>query len=368
MSVFRNEDNGTWYAMVRYDDWTGKRKQKMKRGFRTKREALAWEREFLLEKQADLDMTFESFYERYKADVIPKIKHNTWLTKQHIIETKILPYFKGRKISEITPADIIAWQNKMRVQPDRYGKPHSKTYLKTIHNQLSAIFNHAYRYYGLKVNPARRAGNMGSEETGEMLFWTKEEYLKFSDAMMDKDLSFYAFELLYWTGIRVGELLALTPSDFDLENRKLHITKSYQRLEGKDIITTPKTKKSNRTIILPQFLADEIGDYISSFYSIEPDTRLFPVTKNFLYHEMKRGCKETGVKKIRVHDLRHSHVSLLIHMGYSALAIGARVGHEAENITYRYAHLFPTVQTEMAEDLNVERSNNYVGEKPGQKR
>ena len=355
MSVYKNKDNNTWYSSVWYRTWTGERKQKMKRGFSTKREALAWEREFLLDKQDDLDMTFGTFYERYKADVMPKIKRNTWLTKEHIIEKKILPYFKDRKISEITPADIIAWQNEIRSQPDLHGKPHSKTYLKTIHNQISAIFNHAYRYYGLKTNPARRAGNMGSEETREMLFWTKAEYLQFAEAMKDKPVSFCAYELLYWTGIRIGELLALTPADFDFENRKLHITKSYQRLEGKDVITSPKTPKSNRVIIISEFLANEVKDYINSFYSIEPDTRLFPITKSYLHHEMNRGCRETGVKRIRVHDLRHSHVSLLIHKGYSALAIGARVGHEAESITYRYAHLFPSVQTEMAEDLNLER-------------
>lgn len=355
MVAYKNPENGTWYAMCRFTDWAGVRKQKIKRGFRTKKEALEWEREFLMQKQSNLDMTFGSFYERYKADIQPKIKHNTWLTKEHIIEHKILPYFKDRKMSEITPADIISWQNIMRKQKNKQGKYHSQTYLKTIHNQLSAIFNHAYRYYGLQVNPARRAGNMGSEETREMLFWTKEEYLKFSEAMMDKEVSFYAFELLYWTGIRLGELLALTPADFDFEKGILSITKSYQRLEGKDVITSPKTKKSNRNIVMPDFLTQEIQEYFKGFYCLEPDSRVFPVSKSYLHHEMDRGCKETGVKRIRVHDLRHSHVSLLIHMGYSALAIGSRVGHEAENITYRYAHLFPTVQSEMAERLNVER-------------
>ena len=355
MSVYRDENTGKWYSLSWYEDWTGTKKQKMKRGFKTRKEALAWEREFQLEKHANLDMTFESFYERYKADVKPKIKHNTWLTKEHIIEHKILPYFKNRVISEITPADIIAWQNEMREVLNKQGVNLSKTYLKTIHNQLSAIFNHAWRFYGLKENPARKAGNMGSEESREMLFWTKEEYLQFSEVMMDKEIYFYAFELLYWTGIRVGELLALTQQDFDLEKGTLTISKSYQRLEGKDIITSPKTKKSNRVIVMPGFLIEEIRDYINLFYGLEPDSRIFPVTKSNLYREMQRGCKVSGVKRIRVHDLRHSHVSLLIHMGFSALAIGERVGHEAENITYRYAHLFPTVQTDMANQLNVER-------------
>ena len=94
-----------------------------------------------------------------------------------------------------------------------------------------------------------------------MKFWTKEEYKKFSDEMMDKPVSFYAFEVLYWCGIREGELLALTPSDFDFDKGTLRINKSYQRLHGEDVITTPKTKKSNRTIKMPDFLCEEMQDY-----------------------------------------------------------------------------------------------------------
>lgn len=188
-----------------------------------------------------------------------------------------------------------------------------------------------------------------------MEFWTKEEYLKFSEAMMDKPLSYYAFELLYWCGVREGELLALSPSDFNFEKRTLRINKSYQRLEGEDVISTPKTKNSNRIVKMPQFLCDEMQDFFKQYYSLQLDDRIFPVTKYYLSHEMDRGCKESGVKRIRVHDLRHSHVSLLINMGFTALAIGKRVGHSAEKITYRYAHLFPSVQTEMVDRLDQER-------------
>ena len=172
---------------------------------------------------------------------------------------------------------------------------------------------------------------------------------------MDKPLSYYAFELLYWCGVREGELLALSPSDFNFEKRTLRINKSYQRLEGEDVISTPKTKNSNRIVKMPQFLCNEMQDFFKQYYSLQPDDRIFPVTKYYLSHEMDRGCKESGVKRIRVHDLRHSHVSLLINMGFTALAIGKRVGHSAEKITYRYAHLFPSVQTEMVDRLDQER-------------
>ena len=211
-------------------------------------------------------------------------------------------------MSSITPQQIIRWQNELINSRDKNGKPYSPVYLKTIQNQLSAIFNHAVRYYNLKENPCVKAGSMGKKKSREMLFWTKDEYLKFIDAMMDKPLSFYAFEMLYWCGIREGELLALTPADFDFQKRTVTISKSYQRISGRDVITTPKTEKSNRTITMPRFLVEEIQEYLAMQYDIGLNDRLFPITKNYLYREMQRGCKETGVKSIRIHDLRHPYV------------------------------------------------------------
>lgn len=360
MAAFKNKDNGTWYVQFRYTDWKGDRQQKLKRGFATKKEAQAWEREFLMEKQADINMSFESFVALYEKDIKPKLKLNTWLTKESIIQKKILPYFRNRKLSEITAKDIINWQSEIRELTDCHGRPLSKTYLKTVHNQLSAIFNHAIRYYGLQVNPAQKAGNMGMEERKEMQFWTREEYTRFSEAMMDKPISYYAFEMLYWCGIREGELLALTPADFNFERSTVSINKSYQRINKKDVITTPKTQKSIRVIQMPKFLCEEMQNYLKMLYGVERDSRIFPISKNYLHREMDRGSKAAGVKRIRIHDLRHSHVSLLIDMGFTALAIAERVGHESIDITYRYAHLFPTRQTEMANKLDMLRCEKGV--------
>lgn len=357
MAAFKDKKNGSWYVQFRYVDWKGERQQKLKRGFATKHEALDWEREFLMQKRCDPNMTFDSFAKLYEKDVKPRLKLNTWLSKESVIQKKILPYFAKRKLSEITPKDIIDWQNEIRLLTDSKGERYSPTYLKTIHNQLSCIFNHAVKYYGLTTNPAAKAGNMGKEERREIIFWTAEEYHKFSEAIMDKPLSFYAFEMLYWCGIREGELLALTPADFDFEKCTVSINKSYQRLNGQDLITTPKTEKSNRIIKMPQFLADEIQDYLKMLYGIQPGDRMFTVTKSYLHREMDRGAKEAGVKRIRIHDIRHSAVSLLIDMGFSATAIADRVGHESIDITYNYAHLFPSKQTEMADKLNMERGN-----------
>lgn len=353
MAVYKDGDK--WRVIYRYTNWQGERKQTQKRGFKTKREAQQWEREVMLKSESKLDMTFASFFEIYEADKKKRVKENTWESKSHIIRTKILPYFGNCKIAEIEPKDVIAWQSKLLGYQGENGEVYSSTYLKTIHSQLSAIFNHAVRFYHLPSNPAQKAGTMGCEEHKEMLFWTKEEYLKFADVMMDKPRSYYAFEMLYWCGVRMGELLALTPADFDFERQTVTINKSYQRLKGRDVITSPKTVKSNRTIKMPKFLCEEMQDYIRMLYDIDENERIFQITKSYLHHEMDRGAKVAGVKRIRIHDLRHSHISLLVEMGFSALAIADRVGHESIDITYRYAHLFPNKQTEMANQLDRER-------------
>ena len=132
----------------------------------------------------------------------------------------------------------------------------------------------------------------------------------------------------------------------------MSITKTFQHLNGRDVITEPKTPKSNRVVTMPDFLVDEMKDYLKMCYDLQPSDRLFPVTKSFLHHKMNTACKRLGIKHIRIHDLRHSHVSLLIDMGYNAVAIAERMGHESIDITYRYAHLFPTVQSDMASKLN----------------
>ena len=364
MPAYKDSKTGTWFVKFYCKDWTGENKQIKKRGFATKREALDYERNYKIRQENNLDMTFGEFWKLYTEDVKNYVKLNTWLTKEHIVETKILPYFKNLKMNEITPGDVRKWQNEMVAFRNENGKSYSQTYKKTMHNILSAIFNHACRFYNLKSNPARQAGNMGREEKKEMLFWTTEEYKKFSEAVIDKPVSFYAFEMLYWTGMRLGELLALAMEDFDFEKKTLRINKSYQQIKGKDVITTPKTRKSNRVLTLPDFLVDEMQDYISRLpWYLKVDDRIFTITKSGLHHEMDRGCRETGVKRIRVHDLRHSHVSMLIEMGFSAVDIANRVGHESVKVTYRYAHMFPNKDLMIAKKLNISRN----GEKDEQK-
>ena len=344
MKAEKDKKTGKWLIQYRYTDWQGKRRKSTKRGFATKREAEEWLRNFLITKKADFDMKFEDFWKMYCADMETRLREHTMRTKKYIVELKILPYFGNKRVNDITAADIRQWQNEL------IKMGYSPTYLKTINNQLSAIFNYAVRYYDLKSNPCAKAGSMGKSKAEEMDFWTGEEFRKFIDSVMNKRLSYMAFMTLYWTGMRLGELLALNPKDVDLKKRTISITKSYQRLGKKDVITPPKTPKSKRVITIPEFLAADIKDYMDSLYDLQEDDRLFPITKYYLEHEMQRGIKESGVKRIRVHDLRHSHASMLIELGFSPLEIANRLGHEKVETTLNtYAHLYPNKQTKLAE-------------------
>lgn len=343
MKAEKDKKTGKWLIQYRYTDWQGKRRKSTKRGFATKREAEEWLRNFLITQKADFDMKFEDFWKMYCADMETRLREHTMRTKKYIVELKILPYFGNKRVNDITAADIRQWQNEL------IKMGYSPTYLKTINNQLSAIFNYAVRYYDLKSNPCAKAGSMGKSKAEEMDFWTGEEFRKFIDSVMNKRLSYMAFMTLYWTGMRMGELLALTYDDINLEEKTISITKSYQRLKGKDVITQPKTPKSIRIITMPDFLADEFREYCSHLYGIMKNERLFHFTKSHMEHCMAAGIEKSGVKRIRLHDLRHSHASMLVDMGVAPLEIAERLGHEKVETTLNtYSHLYPSTQSKLA--------------------
>ena len=348
MGAYRDESgNGTWFAKFTYTNWRGEKINKKKRGFKTKKAALKWEGDFLREQSGNLDMSFQDFFKVYEKDMRPRLRENTWKTKEQIIVTKVIPYIGDLPVNEISKTTIVKWQNELMKEENSKGEKYSQTYLRTIHAQLSSILNHACKYYNLRSNVAREVGSIGKKEASEMKFWTESEYDKFIEEVKDKPLSFYAFEILYWCGLRTGELLALTKEKFDFTNNTIRVNQSLQRISGRNVITEPKTQKSIRTVVMPAFLAEEMKKYMAGIYKLKDNQLLFPITKSYLHHEMTRGSTKAGVKRIRVHDLRHSHVSLLIELGYSAIAIADRLGHESIDITYRYAHLFPSKQNDM---------------------
>lgn len=350
------EKNGTWKAMFRVTTYDGKRKQVTKRGFKKKSEALKYEREELLRQSGSSDITLNSLYLDYIKDCEVRLKPTTVSGKKYLIETKILPILGDHQINKIDGKTIRRWQNWLLSQNPRNDpdKKLSQTYIKTINNQLSAMLNYAKAFYKLQENPMHVAGSIGKKKADEMSFWTLDEFNRFISYMRPEEPApVFIFNLMFYTGIRPGEALALTVNDFNYTNSTLSINKSYSRLNKQDIISEPKTEKSKRVIALPAFLFDMLDEYIEKLYGYDPETRLFPYTKHYLRYKMLDGIKASGVKKIRVHDLRHSHASHLIEMNCSPLLIQERLGHEEIETTLQtYSHLYPNKQQDIARKLN----------------
>ena len=345
----RKTEKVQWESQIRYTDFTGKIVQKHKRGFNTMREAKEWEQQFLAQANCKLnDMTFADFVERYYKDL--DVRESTMRNKRYLMELKILPYFGKRKITEITQADILAWQREIKKNG------YEDTYLKSINSQLTAVFNHAVQVYDLPFNPCRRVKGMGKNKAKEMKIWTQEQFEDFLECVSDKPHSYYGFLVFFWTGIRLGELLALTVGDFDLDRHTMRISKSCQLIDGKRVVTPPKTEKSNRIVTLPENLVNELREYFSCLYGLRDEDLAFPVTKSYFEREMKRGADLAGIEKIRIHDLRHSHASLLISkMNVPVVAVSRRLGHENVKVTLdTYSHLYPDQMDTIATQLNRE--------------
>lgn len=305
-------------------------------------------------------MKLANFVEVYFNDKGTRLKERSIMTKRTLIETKIIPYFGEKAMNEITAVDIIKWQNMLMNQE------YSPTYLRMIQNQLTALFNHAERFYDLRDNPCKKVDKMGRSNARELNFWTKDEYEVFIKGFGAEDEMYrIIFQMLFWLGCRIGEALALTSSDIDLEKATISVTKTYYRRNKTDYITSPKTESSNRKITIPKFLQGEIKEYLDRQYELAPDERIFPITDRAVQKKMKQKTEETNLNPIRVHDLRHSHIALLIEKGLQPLIIAQRVGHDSVNTTMNiYGHLYPNKQKEVADLLNAEATgeleNNLV--------
>ena len=353
MPAYKDEKSGMWRSQFYYTDWKGKRCKKNKRGFKTKKEAQQYEAEFIRSSKADMDMTFASFVKVYFDDKEVELKQRSLRNKRYMIQSHVLPYFGDKKMNEISPSDIINWQKAIKENND-----FSEAYLRMLQNQVNAIFIHASKIYYLKENPCKRVKKMGKSDGRSLVFWTLDEYQKFISTFEKDSMHYVMFEILFWTGMREGELLALTLKDIDFGQLQIKITKTYFRMKKEDVITTPKTDTSIRTIAIPQFLADEIEAYSNRLYKHPEDARLFPIVAEALQHAMRRHIKKAEVKKIRVHDLRHSHCAYLINQGVQPLIIKERLGHKDIKITLNtYGHLYPSEQKRIADMLNNLNTN-----------
>ena len=271
--------NKTWRSVFYYKH-NNVKKQMCKRGFATKREALKWEREFLNNSNASIDMKFENFYKIYMDDMKLRIEATTYINKETYFKNNILPHFSGMSVNKITPIMIRQFQNNLLSEVSfRTGKKYKAQTIQKINAQLSALFNHAVNFFNLKDNPCKRAGSLKLRYEKKMNIWTVDEFNRFTDVIRHKPISYAAFNMLFWTGMRTGELLALTWGDLDFDKKTIIINKSYTRLNGKDKIKHTKNKASDRTITISDSLAKILKDYSLKIYDLTPEDRIFPITK-----------------------------------------------------------------------------------------
>lgn len=348
--AYKEKDTKKWTAQWFEVNVRGEKKKHRKRGFGTKKEALEFEQRKKLSNSRSMDMKLSEFMEIYFQDKQNELKERTIKNKRYMMEQHIIPYFGNQMMSEIKASQIIQWQNEMQT------KGFSDSYLRMIQNQLTSLFTHASKIYDLHINPCKKVKRMGNSDARSLSFWTLEEYQRFIRTLETDSRYYLMFEILFWTGCRIGELLALTKADINFEKDQINISKTYYRTGKQDIITEPKTRQSVRIIEIPEFLKEEIWEFVEKHYGMPDTERLFPVVQEAVQHKMKRQIEIAGVKKIRVHDLRHSHASYLIEKGVEPLLIKERLGHKDIRITLNtYGHLYPTRQKELAQMLDIQR-------------
>lgn len=345
MSAYKDEKRGSWYAKFRYTDWQGNRKETTRRGFATKREAKEFEVEFKRKIHGAADMNLNSLYEVYMEDRKQKIKLSSLAGIKTSMKKHVLPALGNLSIGDITPNVIRKWQNDL-AQATHKGKPLAPPTILNINRRFAAVLNFGVKYYGIARNPMTITGTQG-ESRKRLDFWNKVEFDKFLEG--ERSPLFKAFfMLLYYSGMRAGEALALTNEDIDFTSGKVTINKTYT-LQG--TTTPPKTKSSNRVIMIPAHVLKVVYEaYTRLSYKTD---RIFDFNYPTAAYHFRAAIKKSGVRKLNIHSLRHAHASLLIAQGVPITAVSKRLGHSSPQITLSiYAHASEDSEESIAKLLN----------------
>ncbi len=380
-----------WYVKANWwDPATGKKAQHCKRGFTSPKDAKTYEMAFLLKHpqkgsqsltellQGVLGMTtpqpsavpveapeqhqtFQDVFDEYWATTDTReLTEGTKETKMNMYRQHILPFFRQYELTAITPQVIQQWQQQMRTKTNRQGKPFTDTFLHSVQSQLNAVLNYATRKKYIPFSPMVDLKNMGQKNAPQRSVWSVEDYAKFATIAQQRPKTFMLFELYFWHGLRRGEGLGLRPMDitYNESTGRTSITINTS-VDAKHRIGKTKTSSSQRTIELLPTVAEELKQYLQLQYEIQPEQRIFEgITTNRLYKDIEWAITESGVPKIRIHDMRHSHVSLLISsQQYSSTDIARDCGHSSAATTLRtYAHMMPQTRTNIADTLEAMRN------------
>lgn len=348
MPSYKN-DQGKWYCSFYYTDFHGNRKKKKKEGFSRKKDADEWERKFIQDSKTTSEISFEEFTERYLNDCKSRLKRSTYAVKENVIKRAITPYFSRFAVNEITPLMIRNWQNEIL---DKGYKP---SYQRELNKHLAGMLSFAEKYYGLTPNPMKNLDKIGAYSKKNLSFWTLDEYRRFQDSYTGYEDYRMAITLLFYTGMRKGELLRLTPRDVDFENNTISVSKTYSTVKGEEYIRPPKTESSIRKIEIFPRLSDALKFFVERTMC-EDNQRIFEMGENTINHFLDRYCAKADVPHISVHDLRHSHRALLLSPMINAnfMYVMERLGHDNIQTTINtYGHLYEDTKKDAVQKLSV---------------
>lgn len=345
LAVYKDEVRGTWYFITRIEQPDGSKKQVKRRGFKTEKAALLAEAKLEVEGFAEDVVTFEFVAKEYLSWYKKRRKESSFTKISSIIEIHLIPHFKNKELRNIKQRDIIKFQDKL------IESKMAASHVKKIHTTLSAVFNFAIKNEYTKENPASIVGNVDLKENKHVNFWTLDEFKSFV-AVVDDPLFYALFMTLYYSGMRKGELLALTWADLDFVTSTINVDKTeYNRK-----VTTTKTDASRRKILMPKSVMNLLNGI-----KLERKPNLNHVvfgdikdsiSTTTLDRRYEKYVKIAGVKKIRIHDFRHSHASYLINKGTIISVIAARLGHgDVATTLNTYSHLYPTTEKEAVLDM-----------------
>ncbi len=369
MASYEKRPSGLWSVRFKITSPDGVETYKRLSGYKTKKEAQYAYEDYLRTPEPQpsqisapapepqptaSDMTFTELVELFLTFKKPRLKAQSYYDIEKKIKNKILPYFGNMKMKDITPLVILDWQSKVMAE-------YSYVYQKDIFTYLVSIYNYAYKYHDIidimdKVDPPRNL-----EGKKEMLFWTPDEFSTFIPHV-DHPAYSALFKFLYLAGCRRGEAMALTWDDIDFEKCTVKISKNVAYKVGKNgkpyQVYTPKNETSNRTLHLPPSLFAELQSYrtwqlentkVQNFVFGAED----PLPPTSIERYFTNGTKKAGVKRIRIHDLRHSCASYLIHKKVTIVAVSHHLGHKSVKQTLdTYSHFLPDDNSMIVEALS----------------
>lgn len=349
MSVYKDKQRGTWYCKFYYLDWKGERQQEFKRGFALKKEAMEYEAQFQMNAAKSPSLKFSTLSKAFLADYKLHRRPNSYKLAETNLRLHIVPDIGDIECNKITtPMVIRAWQNRLLV------KNLKSSTRQAINITFKSVLSYAVKYYNLPQNPFDKVERPSiSKHVADFL--EQDEWEKLS-AVFDSPHHKAVYNTLYWSGMRIGELMAISLADLNFNTNTISITKQYNSDTRQ--IGSPKSNHSIRTITMPAFAMNIIKEYLDMLTDAPTYPFQLNTAKGYNW-KLQRYCQKAGIKKITVHSLRHSHASLLLRQGTPVNLVAQRLGHSSGAITMNiYApHVYENQDAELADMLNKLENN-----------